>query len=401
MAEALYRAIAPDGVEVLSAGVEPWGDLHPMARLLMAERGLDLTGHHPKHVRQFEDADLEAVITIGDRAKSESPDFRTGVRRVHWPIDDPAGADGTPDSESVFRETCVQIERRLAALTVLLESLPARRAFVCAPAVSTCIVRPNRFCPREDIPMIAETGFRHIELCCYREQDFPWEDRSEVAALKAIAADCGVSVVSVHPPDRGNVASSDRRDRIAQEDVLLRMRDLAVELGAGTLAAHFGYGLPEADARPTALAVQRDALGRLAEDMASSPVILCLETLPARAADMPNTDVIDLARELPAAGIGVVLDTGHCNIASDLPGLASRAGRRLQALHLNDNDGRGDQHRMPGDGTVDWPSFMTELIQSGYEGPLMLEVHARETEDLPQALKHARAAVDGLKQVQG
>ncbi|OGV78923.1 MAG: hypothetical protein A2340_03240 [Lentisphaerae bacterium RIFOXYB12_FULL_60_10] len=121
MAEAMFKARVGTGVEVFSAGVEPWPDLHPMARKLMAEQSLDLTGHHPKHVRQFVGKDLDIVVTIGDRAGAETPAFKTGVRRIHWDIRDPADADGTPDSERTFRWTCRAIAERLPELQRILD----------------------------------------------------------------------------------------------------------------------------------------------------------------------------------------------------------------------------------------------------------------------------------------
>ena len=311
MAEAMFKASDPEGVTVLSAGVEPWDDLHPMARKLMAERRLDLTGHYPKHVRDFADHDLEVVVTIGDRADAESPDFRTGVRRIHWAIGDPADADGTPDSESVFRETRQRIEDRLPQLEKLLEALPERNEAAWAPATSTTIFRPAQFDPAAHMPLLAAAGLRHIELCCYKDTaDFPWTDGRAVAELKRIAGDCGVAIVSVHPPDRGNLASEKGAERDEQIDVLLRSIDVAGELGAASLSIHAGFGLPEGGARGAALERQNDALTQLEAYAAPSPVALCVETLTARPSDLTNAEVIALARERSAAAYDIVLDTG-------------------------------------------------------------------------------------------
>ena len=119
MAEAMFRAAYGDEFEVLSAGVEPWGNLHPIAVKLMNEDGLDMSGHYPKHVNDFLDKNLDFVITIGDRAENETGDFAAGVRCIHWPIDDPADADDTPDSEKVFRCTKKAISDKFPALLKL------------------------------------------------------------------------------------------------------------------------------------------------------------------------------------------------------------------------------------------------------------------------------------------
>ena len=116
MAEALSRSHYGDKIEPFSAGVDPWPDLHPMARKLMAERDEDFAGHFPKHANTFCDKDLDLVVTIGDRALKECPAFRGSPRQIHWAISDPADADGTPDSEQTFRNALSDIESNLDSL---------------------------------------------------------------------------------------------------------------------------------------------------------------------------------------------------------------------------------------------------------------------------------------------
>lgn len=44
------------------------------------------------------------------------------------------------------------------------------------------------------------------------------------------------------------------------------------------------------------------------------------------------------------------------------------------ALHLQDNDGTNDQHRLPFDGTIDWTKTMQSIYQTNYSGAIALEV---------------------------
>lgn len=116
IAQALAEEMKAPGVVAMSAGVEPWADLHPMARKLLTERGVDLAGRYPKHVNTFVDAEIDRVVTIGDRARDETPPFRRNAAREHWDIADPADADGTGREEETFRRTMAEIERRMADL---------------------------------------------------------------------------------------------------------------------------------------------------------------------------------------------------------------------------------------------------------------------------------------------
>jgi hypothetical protein len=46
---------------------------------------------------------------------------------------------------------------------------------------------------------------------------------------------------------------------------------------------------------------------------------------------------------------------------------------RLAVLHLHDNDGVNDQHKLPFNGTVNWERFVDILDRSAYDGPINLE----------------------------
>lgn len=71
---------------------------------------------------------------------------------------------------------------------------------------------------------------------------------------------------------------------------------------------------------------------------------------------------------------GFNLDTGHYALARQNPGRAARVlGKRLKALHLQDNSGHFDQHLAPYMGTVDWESFLAALRDIGYQGDLNFE----------------------------
>ena len=62
----------------------------------------------------------------------------------------------------------------------------------------------------------------------------------------------------------------------------------------------------------------------------------------------------------------------HINYAPGTDFLALY-GHRLKALHLQDNGGSHNQHLLPFDGSVNWPSVMKKLKETGYAGAITLE----------------------------
>ena len=91
MAEGLARAA---GAEAYSAGTEPAGYVHPVAVRVMAEIGIDISAQTSKMLDPNLAKDMDAAITVCGDADEKCPVI-PAVRRIHWPIPDPAKATGT------------------------------------------------------------------------------------------------------------------------------------------------------------------------------------------------------------------------------------------------------------------------------------------------------------------
>ncbi len=102
--------------EVASAGLEPAG-LNPRAVQVMAEVGVDISGHTSKLLDPAILPDLDLVVTLCGDADEHCPVLPPGVRKVHWPLPDPARAKGTEDEVlAVFRRVRDDIAARVTAL---------------------------------------------------------------------------------------------------------------------------------------------------------------------------------------------------------------------------------------------------------------------------------------------
>ena len=78
-------------------------------------------------------------------------------------------------------------------------------------------------------------------------------------------------------------------------------------------------------------------------------------------------------------GVLLHLDVGHANLHGRKPvEMICRLGRRLHHVHLNDNDGRSDQHLPAGCGNIDWKAVFRTLREVSYDGTLTLEVFSRD-----------------------
>lgn len=116
MAEGFLRAYGGGRVEALSAGVEPRG-LNPAAVEVMREKGVDISSHRSKAFSEDLARAMDYVITVCGNAEERCPLLPPDVKRLHWPLDDPARARGSRDEVlAVFRRSRDAIEERVQAL---------------------------------------------------------------------------------------------------------------------------------------------------------------------------------------------------------------------------------------------------------------------------------------------
>lgn len=112
MAEGILRTAAGDLLDVHSAGSNPSGYVHPLAIRAMAEIGIDISSHTSKHMNDYLERDVHAVVTVCGNADQACPMFPGQVSRHHWGFDDPAHAEGTEEEQmAVFRRVRDEIQK--------------------------------------------------------------------------------------------------------------------------------------------------------------------------------------------------------------------------------------------------------------------------------------------------
>lgn len=88
--------------------------------------------------------------------------------------------------------------------------------------------------------------------------------------------------------------------------------------------------------------------------------------------------------------VGLCWDAGHANrLYNDQVFAIYQLGRRIKALHIDDNYGRDDLHMMPFEGNIPWEAVMHAFYETGYEGDLIYEITINR--NMPDALKDMTA----------
>jgi len=244
--------------------------------------------------------------------------------------------------------------------------------------------------------LISRTEFKYVELWYYN--DLVGSER----AILDYFSSYNITPWSLHAPfgrelDISHLDVSVRRKSIRE---ILKSMDVAHRYGCKYIVVHpsanFYDDLKSYEDSRRALIESLSELERQASNLG---VCILIENMLSK----PNShrvgvtvrEILEVISEGGFESVGICLDTGHSNYNSLNPSEeALIAGKYLNSIHLNDNDGTSDSHKVPGEGTIDWREFASALRQVRYKGILMLEVYGgREPESV---LQRATVAITRL-----
>jgi len=84
------------GWDAYSAGTKPEIEVNPFAVSVMAEVGIDISGHVPEPVSTYLDENFDIVATVCDNAQKACPVFTGSCKqKIHHGFIDPADATGS------------------------------------------------------------------------------------------------------------------------------------------------------------------------------------------------------------------------------------------------------------------------------------------------------------------
>ena len=115
-ARELGKQYGDDWLEVESAGIESHGK-NPRAIAVMQDAMLDISAQESTTVtdEMLEQADL--VVSVCGHADEHCPVLPAGTRKIHWPLNDPAKAEGAEEEiMKVFKASRDDIRRRVNEL---------------------------------------------------------------------------------------------------------------------------------------------------------------------------------------------------------------------------------------------------------------------------------------------
>ena len=211
-----------------------------------------------------------------------------------------------------------------------------------------------------------------LDLYTARDEDF----LRMITDIKKVLTAKGISVHQIHGPFCAELTDRTEEDRAISFEKKTKGMVMAKYLGAKYMAVHpltpYGIG---GDRAEEVVEINRAYYTALAKVAGKLGIVLCLENLPF--VDFPLSrveDVCDLINEINSPYLKMTFDAGHANIFEGrISDKLRYAGELVKIIHAHDNDGTGDQHLVPYDGTVDWADFAEGLFDIGFDGVFNFE----------------------------
>jgi arsenate reductase len=124
IAEGWARQLGGSGITVQSAGIEAHGK-NPRAIAVMQEAGVDISQQESTRLTDDMLEAADVLVTVCGHADENCPVVPAGIKKIHWPLEDPAKASGSEELVmQVFRASRDDIRRRVQELLDTLSVTP-------------------------------------------------------------------------------------------------------------------------------------------------------------------------------------------------------------------------------------------------------------------------------------
>ena len=248
--------------------------------------------------------------------------------------------------------------------------------------------------PQPYLERIAAAGFTHLHWCHHWNTDFLYSEH-EINQIEQWCADYGLKVLNLHASHGREKywCSFLEYQRKAGVELVKNRIAMAARLGADVVIVHVPSSVG-AEIRDEMLGPVRASLNEITPFARSHNIRIAVENMESDDFGM----LTSLLNEYDPDVLGLCYDCGHGNIDGRGLDNLEKVKDRLIALHLHDNDGLNDQHKIPFTGNINWERLVRIIAESPYDKCVNLEVviHNTGIKDEDQFLREAHAAGEKL-----
>ncbi|MDL2229012.1 sugar phosphate isomerase/epimerase [Treponema sp. OttesenSCG-928-L16] len=248
----------------------------------------------------------------------------------------------------------------------------------------------------QSIPRFAAAGFNAVDLnFCHATRLNVYKNGIEInkdnwehwtEEVREVLKANGITANQAHAPFY-NVLDPSVEDADFREEMVRRSIVVSGKLGVKWVVIHAGT-IPDSPSAKDSLKANMEYFKPHLELAAKHGTGIAIENLFDFIGDQfsmgprrfsggldEQLELIDcLARDFP--NVGACWDFGHANaMAVNQENALRLIGKRLKALHVNDNNGIMDDHTLPFAGTIKWEALMKVLKEIAYDGDFTYETH--------------------------
>lgn len=272
--------------------------------------------------------------------------------------------------------------------------------------ISTHLYHGERL-ERSHLFEVAAHGFDTVEIFATRTH-FDYHDPEAIDRLADWLADAKLTLHSIHAPifdslkndTWGRPFSNATRNENARAATIRETAAalaIARRIPVGFLVIHVGIPAaqrpgPEDNSRAAAIR-SIEEIHRMAGPLGAQ---VALEVMGNDLSTAPSL-VSLIEDELDLSAIGICMDVGHAFLLGDPVEAIETASGHLITTHIHDNRRQHDDHLVPLEGGIDWPSTLMAMEKIGYDGVFMLEV--RNADSPAAVLERAARACQRLERM--
>jgi sugar phosphate isomerase/epimerase len=199
--------------------------------------------------------------------------------------------------------------------------------------------------------------------------------------IQTLAKRLGLQICVHSVANAVNVAWTNSRIREESLNQIKEAIEFTHDVGAELLTVHpgwkdlFGYRYPD-----EAYALAIEGHRELADAASTYGIRLGIENMPPLWVSFGTTpeEIKAMIQAVNRDNLGLTLDVGHANIlgANAIEEFVTTLNDKILLIHIHDNDGTRDQHKVIGEGTIDFRKLINLLVQTGINVPLCIESHS-------------------------
>ena len=259
--------------------------------------------------------------------------------------------------------------------------------------------------------MLRSIGYSCVDFNMANTNNFPYnldgkEFEESLLNERKLAVEAGIEIHQVHGPWRWPPEDFSPENRIERMEKMQKSIGAAALLGAKNWVVHslMPFGIEDIGTgnEQATWDINVEFMQQLLTTAKEYDVTICLENMPMPKFSLGSvSDILRFVKRINDRHFKICLDTGHVAVfPGGSPADALRKlGSEVRVLHIHDNDGKSDLHKIPFEGIIDWVDFAKALYEVNYHGVFSYETAPSATVSIEEAEQIYKQMIEIAKNI--